>query len=506
MNPPAAVPQSASSALNASPTPDNAGIMNQISQQDQRTQGIVNQEQQEMAPILSQANQAMNQPRPAPPQLQTPPQKPDFQGQMKKNGEEFILTSTFLSGLVSVFTRKHLTTALSAFGAAVKGFHDGQLEAAKNGFDAWKEASDQVLKNNQALLDQYQQVFQDRKATVDEISARMGLIAAKYKDPLMAQAASGKNMAIMAQLYERNTEATMRYEAATDKLEQQYEKWQSQIKAQIDAVGLDPKTPEGQAALAKMDPKVAKQFIETYKFTHPDDSGKIDDAGIDFAATQYRLTGTMPGLGMGAADVKEKIINRAAAQAKSLGESSEDVTVNQSAVKADKTALNDATKRTAQIEAYERTAQDSGNLIRQLAPKGIGPSGVPVFDTWLQAGRKATGDADVTKFSNAIDTYTSEYAKVMSGGTGSAAASTDSATLKAEGLINNAQTMGQLLGALDTMNKEMSFRIHEQYQEIETLKNAIRNPGNTAEPAPPAAGNGGGGQVLRYDAQGNLVQ
>ena len=58
----------ASAALNS---PAAGGdFMKALTQQDEKTQAIVGQEQKEMAPAMDQANMALNQPRPQAPQLQ----------------------------------------------------------------------------------------------------------------------------------------------------------------------------------------------------------------------------------------------------------------------------------------------------------------------------------------------------------------------------------------------------------------------------------------------------
>lgn len=191
----------------------------------------------------------------------------------------------------------------------------------------------------------------------------------------------------------------------------------------------------------------------------PADDTPMDQRAVDYAATIYRDKGTMPSFGNSryAVTDRKRIINRAAEMAEQAGTGAGGDIVKQAGVKADAASLAQTTRYRNQVESFEETAQNSAKLIRELAPKGLGPTGVPAFDSWLQAGRKAEGNPDVVKFGNAIDTFTSEYAKIMSGSTG-AAGSTDSARAKAERLINKAQNSEQLYGALDVMQREMNIR------------------------------------------------
>ena len=218
------------------------------------------------------------------------------------------------------------------------------------------------------------------------------------------------------------------------------------------AAGKPPLNPAEEAGVRQKARLASKQ-------SGPVDDTPMDQDAIDYAATIYRDKGTMPSFGNSkyAVTDRKRIINRAAAMAKEAGTGAAGDIVKQAGVKADTASLAQTTRYRNQVESFEETAQNSAKLIRELAPKGLGPTGVPAFDSWLQGGRKAAGNADVVKFGNAIDTFTSEYAKIMSGSTG-AAGSTDSARAKAEGLINRALNAQQLYGALDVMQREMNIR------------------------------------------------
>ena len=216
----------------AQPTQFSGEISKLLGAQQEGEEKIVGAEQKEITPAIDEAQKALNQPRPQAPQLQAAPTAPHFGKDFQESTDNFTRSSIMIAGLVGAFSRNHVTTALNAFGALGKGFRQGQVDGAKQAHDEWKDSSDEVLQNNNALLTEYQNALADRKATVDEITQKVQLIATKYKDPLMYQAATAKNMAMIAQLYERNLEATGRYEQAQDKLEQQWQEFQSKFEAQ----------------------------------------------------------------------------------------------------------------------------------------------------------------------------------------------------------------------------------------------------------------------------------
>lgn len=224
----------------------------------------------------------------------------------------------------------------------------------------------------------------------------------------------------------------------------------------------------------------------------PVDDKPMSDEAIAYAGTMYRDKGTLPPFGNSryAVPDRKKIIAWAADRNnKSVDAAGSDV-VTQAGVKADTASLAQTTKYRNQVESFEETAQQSAGLIRSLAPKGLGPSGIPVIDSWMQAGRRAIGNADVVKFGNAIDTFTSEYAKIMSGATG-AAGSTDSARAKAEGLINKAQNAEQLYGALDVMQQEMNIRRKSLTDQEAQIRRELGQRGGKGD-AEPGGDQGGG--------------
>jgi hypothetical protein len=86
----------------------------------------------------------------------------------------------------------------------------------------------------------------------------------------------------------------------------------------------------------------------------------------------------------------------------------------------------------------------------------------------------------VTAYNTAIQTVVNEYAKVMAGGTGSSAASSDSARAEASKLLNNAQTPAQVQAAVKTMRVEMANRIESLKAQESDLKNRLGNSGAPA--------------------------
>lgn len=176
--------------------------------------------------------------------------------------------------------------------------------------------------------------------------------------------------------------------------------------------------------------------------------------GLDRAAYVYNQTGKFPtGLGRGG-EAQRAILNRAAELA--AGQSPGQIMGAQASLAADRTALNNLEKNTGNVLAFERTALLNGALAVRKAI-AVDNGGVPVFNKWVNAGRRATGDSAVSQFDAAVETFANEFAKVTTSATGGGVTS-DSARQHARDLINTAQTPEQFFGVMRTLQQDMENR------------------------------------------------
>jgi len=188
-------------------------------------------------------------------------------------------------------------------------------------------------------------------------------------------------------------------------------------------------------------------------------SQALTEDGVEYAATQYRLTGKMPSLGNGAGDVKAKIISQAAAQSKALGQSPAASIQRQAAFQADSKALAKMRTMSSSAEAFENKALQQAEIVRELSTK-VPRTQWPLVNQAIIAGKiDLLGDKNAQLLANAITTYTAEYAKIIEGSTGSAGGSSDAARRAAERLLNPTYNKGTIAGSLDLMNREMRLTV-----------------------------------------------
>ena len=137
-------------------------------------------------------------------------------------------------------------------------------------------------------------------------------------------------------------------------------------------------------------------------------AGALDEGGLDFAATQYRVTGVMPALGMGNGPARAAILNRAASQAKTLNQTPVASIQKQAAFKSDGAALTKMTSMSAAAEAYESKALQQADLVDGLSAK-VGRSQWPIVNDALLTGKtRIAGDENASVLVNALTTFTSE--------------------------------------------------------------------------------------------------
>lgn len=245
-------------------------------------------------------------------------------------------------------------------------------------------------------------------------------------------------------------------------------------------------TPDGQGALVN---SVTGDRKKDPSFHAPgDDDSVLNDDAVHLLAGKYLNNGTLPPLGMGpiAAANRNKILNAATGMAKDLGLSADDLVAGTANVKALGSALTKAQGNWTAMSRQEEAAQANANLMLGLAPKGGGQTNIPVVNRWLQAGRKQiAGDPDVTAFDSALGGYSEEFAKVMTGSSGSAAA-TDSARAAAADRLSKYATQGQLAAGVATMNQEMANQKNAASHVIVGITNQIHGGGRGVPELAPA--------------------
>lgn len=228
-----------------------------------------------------------------------------------------------------------------------------------------------------------------------------------------------------------------------------------------DLVALWKESHPGQEPPASVRTQLRKQANEVNDKPAPvvPALGGLDEDGLDYAATMYRVTGRMPPQGRQSNGAYQAIVNRAAKQAKSLGQSPAAAAQKQAAFKSDGSALTRMRTMSSAAEAFETKALAQSDIVESLSNK-VSRTQYPILNDGLLAGKaRIAGDTNTQLLYNALSTFTTEYAKIMEGSTGSAAGSSESARAAATKLISAGLSQGTLSQTLDLMRREMRLTI-----------------------------------------------
>ncbi len=344
--------------------------------------------------------------------------------------------------------RERYMQAVAAMTGAMQGWNQGRIEAGNKAYKEYQARVNDALMQEREQNDEMRRILMQTNMPISQLMTQLKTAAAG------AQRAD----ALAARTFTQAIQVQNQRDMALQRLEQQ-------------KMLADEHLGE-MKALAKM-----RTGTPT----------PLSSDALDLAAWHYKMTGQLPYLGMGSsgANLRAQIIQRAADLSKGEKLSMKDAALGMATSKATASALPQVERTTAMIGSYEQTAQSSIALVRELAQKGSAQSGIPVLNRWIQAGRTAVaGDPNVTAFNNAIVTLKNEYAKIMSGGYG-ATATSDSARNEATQLISTAQTPEQLEAALQTMQREMEFRMNALQSTLHGMQSQIA--GNVAPAAQASA-------------------
>lgn len=205
----------------------------------------------------------------------------------------------------------------------------------------------------------------------------------------------------------------------------------------------------------------------------------LSPEAIEAAAQRYNQTQELPALGVGKAGgaLKAKILNRAAILAAGANTS-----LNKAQYKADSGSLGKLQAQADIIEAFEQKAAADMDIFMGAA-KEVVDAGSPLWNKPLREIRNKLGSDKVAKFKTARTAIVTEYAKILSGATGSAGAS-DSARHEAEQMLPEDASLAQIDAAMGVLKKDA----HNRTSTLANQMSAIRERLSGKKAAPEGGG------------------
>ena len=146
--------------------------------------------------------------------LKDAPKPEDYQ----KGSMEFASSMALVGAVFGRFSRRGGTAALNAFSGALKGWHEGNMEAYGNAQKEWEANTKKTLENNQMEIEKYKEIIENKKLNIDQMSAALTLAAQPFQNKLMFDYAQEKNINGALNLYDKMVGIQEKAESSFQKL------------------------------------------------------------------------------------------------------------------------------------------------------------------------------------------------------------------------------------------------------------------------------------------------
>jgi hypothetical protein len=406
------------------------------------------------------------------------PEPPTFNGpEAQKDAIAWMNLAAGFGAIAGGLSRYHTTTALNAFSGMMTGFAKGQIQAFDENYKTWSANADRALEYNNRAQREYKAIMDNAKLNIDAKSNLMQMTAEKWQDQIMANAARIRDVGRMTQLMEGQARFEEGLKLRKDAFEAHKKNWDLMLKSRTDQLYGSAEDVEGttQQVLNLAAPLPNSQLQARYPWLRQV-AREVMKRNPSYRASDYTA---------------DQAVHKLAATAD---------------VVAMRGALSKLEGMQSALATFEPLAKYNGQVIRALVDKVDATGTQTVFETWLRAGRKATGDPDVQQFDMAVNNYKTEAARIINnpalGGV-----LTDTARGEISALVPENITPSNAKRATAFLDNEMDYRRANIAAQIDYLKGQIQNistggpkptytspePPPIIPPAPVIIQGGGGG-------------
>lgn len=210
---------------------------------------------------------------------------------------------------------------------------------------------------------------------------------------------------------------------------------------------------------------------------------------VEYWANVLRNGGSLPP-GLARTKQGSDMVRQIMAKVPNSGTDPGQFIANHAATKANTTSLGNMTKMTDAATSFERTANKNFDLALSLSKGAVPTNWGPWLNRWVESGQTAFGNEQVPAYVTAMLTAANEYAKIMSGSTGSQGSTVDSRREAAQ-LFSPYLSAGQIDRVVGIAKADMANRKASLYGQLDEIKERLgaEAPGKTGAPAPAASSN-----------------
>lgn len=433
---------------------------------------------------------------------------------------------TVFALLAAGLTHAPMANALNAAASAINARRANDDAGYQKAFDAWKENTKLALDKNEAYLNHLNILGAKAKTDPESYISEAKLAAAQYDDKGALKLIASGQYEDLAKLNDARAKNQVELQKAYDDVHDAHEESQlkrdavkalgpdatpdqiattiGSIKAKLSGAKAEKTTlsdlqaqmVQGRAAeIIRADPKVSPSDAllqandEVVKSTAAakkaggESTFKMPQAALDLAADTWIKTGVMPNLGQGkdGNSARAQVVEVAAERLAAQGKDASDMILGRVGLKANENSLNNQTKIGDSLMQFENTAVDNMGVVQQYLDEGAAKDGYQVFNSWQQAGRRATSDTSVRQLDTALRTVADEYGKIMTGATGAAGLPVSIERTQNE-LLNSSYTPDNIRGVFDTMKQDIANRRTEVEFQKKLIEKSIQDGTGTSRP------------------------
>lgn len=505
----------------------------------------------------------------APVELTKPPPQP--QNDPLRGFASF---GALFANIASAFTGRPMINSMNAMAGAINAVKSGDWARYQDEYKKWKDNTELAIQNHKLQAEDMRLAMEKMQSDAATGTAMAHAAAARYEDKIASALLIDGHLDKMASLQLERERVGIEAQNAAIGAQRWHAELMEKMPLLIAGTDVDKANQALQAAAKTRDPvKVAAaqqaldaaqaNFYDTrakmaslgrapqpgtpaadnaamqadIKKEHPDwtpgqialeaekrkknvGGSNLTPQALDDAAMYYAKTHQMPATGLGGQAEKDAVANRAAEIMKAAGEEPAAWAANVAAFKAGTGSLNSLTKMADSAKAYENSAKAELDYVASLAKelKLPEPLDSTALTNMVRSGAAKLGDPKAAQFQSALISALDEYAKVLSGGTGSAAASTDSARLQALSLLHPGSTSEQIPALIETLKQGMKYKIEYYDDQIDQIQFRLggvqqsqqsQQPSGAAQQAPqipPQTGQADQGAALSVPSDKSQLQ
>jgi hypothetical protein len=172
-----------------------------------------------------------------------------------------------LGAFAGKYIRNVSNAPLVAFGAAAKGWQEGNMTAYKNATEQWKQSSERLKEINRQQLARYHAILQNDNLTIDEQMNQMKIAATINRDRIMYDRTNTGDINGIAQALAAREQSTLKWEAHTQQMVDILTAQNETAQARADEVRATLASPQGQQWFKQFSASQQLQingFLKTY--------------------------------------------------------------------------------------------------------------------------------------------------------------------------------------------------------------------------------------------------